>query len=176
MPGSGKTFVVTHAFFALCNDLNVMITSLSSERAMQFSGMHIHDLFCLPVSDRLVVDEIVERALQSLLTDFVKVVILKRIDIIYFEEIGMISAEQFAALGLILQKVRSNYLPFGGVLVFGTGDPKQLPPPQGRLLRTSPIVITIVQLYSLAKCVRMIDMVGRQFLELLSSSDISDTD
>ena len=43
-----------------------MITSLGRERAMQSSGMHIHDLFCLPVSDRLVVDEIVERALQRL--------------------------------------------------------------------------------------------------------------
>ena len=74
------------------------------------------------------------KAVQSLLTVFVKVVILKRIDIIYFEEIGMISAEQFAALDLILPKVSDNYLPFGGVLVFGTCVPELIPPPQGRLL------------------------------------------
>ena len=106
-----------------------MVTSLSSERAIQFSGMHIHDLFALPVSDRLIVDEIVEKALQKIDFDFVKQTILKRLDVIYFEEIGMVSSEEFASIDLILQKVRENYQPFEGVLVFATGDPKQLPPP-----------------------------------------------
>ena len=32
---------------------------------MQFSGIHIHDLSALPVPERLVVDEIVEKTLQK---------------------------------------------------------------------------------------------------------------
>ena len=177
MPGSGKTFVTIHSlFYALCKGLNVMITSLSSERAMQFSGMHIHDLFGLPVSQSLSVDEIVEKALQKLDFDFVKLTLLKRLDVLYFEEIGMVSSEEFASIDLILQKVRENYQPFGGVLVFATGDPKQLPPPQGRLIWTSPIVITIVQMYALKQCVRMVEKVGRKFLDMLSGSDIDEAE
>ena len=105
MPGSGKIFVTTHSlFYALCNGLNVMVTSLSSERAMQFSGMHIHDLFALPVSDRLIDDDIVEKALQKIDFDFVKQTILKRLDVIYFEEIGLAWERKWAA-GLLLRTI-----------------------------------------------------------------------
>ena len=45
-------------------------------------------------------------------------------------------------------KKRDTYVPFEGVLIFGTGDQKQLPP-QGRLLWTSPIIITSVEIFSL---------------------------
>ena len=177
MPGSGKTFVIVHALlYALCIGLDVMVTSLSSERAMQFSGVHIHELFGLPVAKRLIVDEIAEKALKKLNCDPIRTTVLRRIDILYFEEIGMVSAEEFAAIDLIMQKVRDNYSPFGGVLVLGTGDPKQLPPPQGRLLWTSPIILTSVTMHALEKCVRMVDVVGREFLNILSSPKITETE
>ena len=177
MPGSGKTFLITNVLlYALCQGLNVMVTSLSSERAMQFSGMHIHDVFCLPVSTTLNVDCIVQQGLQKLRNDIPKQILMKRIDILYFEEIGMVSAEEFAAIDHILQKTRDSYAPFGGVLILGTGDPKQLPPPQGRLLWTSPLIITSVRMFSLTRCVRMADVVGRQFLEMLSVPSISADD
>ena len=83
-----------------------MITSLSSERSMQFSGMHIHDLFGLPVYTRNIVDEIVGKALQKLKFDSVKLTLLKRLDVIYFEEIGMICAEEFAAIDLVRSVTR----------------------------------------------------------------------
>ena len=175
MPGSGKTFVITHLLlYVLCKGLNVMVTSLSSERSMQFSGIHIHDLFGLPVSTSNVVDQIVQKALHKLTFDTAKLTLLKRLDVIYFEEIGMICAEEFAAIDLILQSVRDSFLPFGGVLICATGDPKQLPPPQGRLIWTSPIMLTSVRMYALKDCVRMVDLVGRNFLNMLSSPKLTD--
>jgi len=177
MPGSGKTFIITNALlYALCQGLNVMVTSLSSERAMQFAGMHIHDLFCLPVSSTLNVDTIVQKSMQKLKNDIFKQSLIKRIDILYFEEIGMVSAEEFAAIDYILQKTRESFAPFGGILIVGTGDPKQLPPPQGRLIWTSPIILSSVRMFALKKCVRMTDFVGRQFLEMLSVPKISESE
>ena len=108
--------------YTLCLGLNVMVTSLSSERAMQLSGMH--DIFCLPVSSTLYVDSIVQQGLQKLRNDISKQIIMKRIDILYFQEIGMVSAEEFAAINHILQKTRDSYAPFGGVLILGTADPR----------------------------------------------------
>ena len=64
----------------------------------------------------------------------------------------MVSAEEFAAINHILRKTMESYAPFGGVMILGTGDPKQLPPPQGRLLWTSPLIITSVRMFSLTKC------------------------
>ena len=65
MPGFGKIFISHALFFAACCGLNIMVTSVSSERAMQFSGMHIHELFALPVSNyQFHVDRIVEFSLQ----------------------------------------------------------------------------------------------------------------
>ena len=177
MPGSGKTFIITNALlYALCQGLNVMVTSLSSERAMQFAGMHIHDLFCLPVSSSLNVDTIVQKSMQKLKNDIFKQSLIKRIDILYFEEIGMVSAEEFAAIDYILQKTRESFAPFGGILIVGTGDPKQLPPPQGRLIWTSPIILSSVRMFALKKCVRMTDFIGRQFLEMLSVPKISESE
>ena len=48
---------------------------------------------------------------------------------IYFEEIGMICAEEFSAIDLILQNVRDSFLPFGDDLICASGDPKQLSHP-----------------------------------------------
>ena len=175
MPGSGKTFVIKHLLlFVMCKGLNVMVTSLSSERSMQFCGIHIHDLFGLPVSKFHNVDVIVEKALQKLLFDSSKKTLLKRLDVLYFEKIGMISAEEFAAIDLILQSVRDSFFPFGCVLICATGDPKQLPPPQGRIIWASPIMLTCVRMIALKNCVRMVDLVGREFLNMLSSSTISE--
>ena len=71
MPGRGKTFLIV-LLYALCQGLKVIVTSLSSERAMQFSGMHIHDIFCLSVSSTLNVDCIVQEGLQKLGSDILK--------------------------------------------------------------------------------------------------------
>ena len=104
MSGSGKTFFITNALlYAFCQGLNVLVTSLSSERAMLFAAMHIQDLFCLPVSSTLNVNTIVQKRMQKLKNDIFKQFLIKRIDILYFEEIGMVSAEKFAVIDYILQ-------------------------------------------------------------------------
>ena len=82
---------------------------------------------------------------------------------INFEEIGLICAEEFAAIDLILQSVRDSFLPFEGVLICATRDPKKLAPPHGRLIWTSPIMFTCVRMFALKNCVRMLDLIGPIF-------------
>ena len=175
MPGSGKTFLMTHVlFYARCCGLNFMVTSLSAERSLCFGGSHIHELFALPVSQNPSVSISVEKSLQRLLFDPCRQLMLQILDILYIEEVGMVSAQQFAAMDAILQQIRNVHVPFGGVLVLATGDPKQLPPPSGNQLWVSPIMLTSVQMYQLSNCVRMTDSVGQEFLQAISETQIDD--
>ena len=175
MPGSGKTFLMTHVlFYARCCGLNFMVTALSAERSLCFGGSHIHELFALPVSQNLSVSISVEKSLQRLLFDPCRQLMLQLLDILYIEEVGMISAQQFAAMDLILQRIRDVHVPFGGVLVLATGDPKQLPPQSGNQLWVSPVILTSVQMYRLSNCVRMTDAVGQAFLQAISETQIEE--
>ena len=87
-------------------------------------GSHIHDLFHLHVQQWPCVSKSVERNLEKVLFNPAKLARLKQLDLLYFEEIGMVFAEDFATIDLILQKVKNVDLPFGGVLISESGDPK----------------------------------------------------
>ena len=129
-----------------------MITSLSSERSMSFGGSPIHDLFHLHVQQWPCVSKSVERNLEKVLFNPAKLARLKQLDLLYFEEIGMVSAEDFATIDLILQKVKNVDLPFGGVLIFASGDPKQIPPPLRNPVWISRIILTNVKMFKLSIC------------------------
>ena len=40
-------------------------------------------------------------------------------DVLFLDEIGQLSSEQFMQLDIILRQVRGNNIPFGGVLILG---------------------------------------------------------
>ena len=52
-------------------------------------------------------------------------------DVILFDEFGMLNAELWSAFDKVMQWVKGNNLPFGGILCLLSGDPNQLPPPEG---------------------------------------------
>ena len=56
------------------------------------------------------------------------------------EEIGLVSAEMFAVMDLVLRRLRESPVPFGGIFLLGSGDPLQLPPIKGHahLVQLSP--------------------------------------
>ena len=57
--------------------------------------------------------------------------LIRSLDVIAYEEMGLNSTEDLTAVDMILRKVRNCEAPFGGVLFYGTGDPDQLPPVSG---------------------------------------------
>ena len=63
-----------------------------------------------------------------------KLPFIEKLQVLLKGEFGMLNAELWAAFHLVMQWVKGNSLPMGGILFLMTGDPKQLPPPEGTLL------------------------------------------
>nr|XP_039258626.1 uncharacterized protein LOC120335208 [Styela clava] len=139
-PGAGKTFLIQLiAFIALSLGFRVTLLSLTSERARSLGGIHIHQMFPLPVTDKYnkSPDKSYCHMMQSLSKSGKKMVMLQRTDIFIFEEIGLISAETYAMLDRCMKEIMSTDECFGHKLVIANGDPCQLPPPQGAPFWTS---------------------------------------
>ena len=177
-PGCGKTFVLNLiATYALCKQLEVVFTCLTAQRARELGGIHMHQLFHLQVSNAhsLTAHQHAENSLLALSKDVFTTALLRKLDVICIDEIGMISLEMFATVNIILQKVRKSNAPFGGVLIFASGDYAQLPPVTGDLIWCSTAFLTIIDVVVLKQMVRAMDDVDLQrVIEILRLVQISD--
>nr|XP_039259083.1 uncharacterized protein LOC120335608 isoform X2 [Styela clava] len=139
-PGAGKTFLIQlAAFVAMCLGFRVTLLSLTSERARSLGGIHIHQAFPIPVTDKYnkSPDRTYCHMMQGLRKYGKKMVLLQRADIFIFEEIGLISAEMYSMLDRCMKDIMSSDESFGHKFVIANGDPCQLPPPQGAPFWTS---------------------------------------
>ena len=104
-PGTGKTYVLTMALgFALSKGLFCLVRSLASRRSMHFGGEHIHKLFCLPPSSSGSPLKMAEQAVTKLDFRNDKRMLLLALEVLFVEEIGLISAEQWSAMDIVLQQ------------------------------------------------------------------------
>ena len=145
-PGTGKSHIMFQAIaYALSKGLNCLTTALTSERAQILGGVHYHSAFCIPVEkDETVINYAAqaEKALTTLLRSPEKYCFLKRLDCIFFDELGMINSAQLAQMDHILRRVKGNNVPYGGALLFSTGDNKQIRPIEGNSVWSSNLLIT----------------------------------
>ncbi|KAF4751099.1 hypothetical protein FOZ63_021566, partial [Perkinsus olseni] len=141
-PGTGKTFLLKVAImYMMSRGLQVATTAISSERAVQVGGVHLHQLLQLAVEHSrsgLRPEEAAYRAHAKLARKPLLLAVLRAIDVVAFEEILLLSSELYRTADLILRKIRANDIPWGGLLLIGTGDHKQLPPVRGRMLTVDP--------------------------------------
>ena len=80
---------------------------------------------------------------------------LQTLDILFIDELGQVSAEQFCTIDIIkIQKIRSSQTPFGGVLILGTTDHTQLQPINQLPILTSSMMMTCFQMIRLDHSVR----------------------
>ena len=173
-PGTGKTYVLTMALgYALSKGLFCLVTSLASRRAMQFGGEHIHKLFCLPPSSTGSPIKMAEQALVKLDHRNEKKMLLLALEVLFVEEISLISAEQWAAMDIVLQELKESKLPFGGILVIASGDQMQLPAIDGNDIFLSPVLLTNFALFFLQHFVRMTDEEGQKVLRHMWKRPIS---
>ena len=164
-PGTGKTYVLTMALgFALSKGLFCLVTSLASRRSMHFGGEHIHKLFCLPPSSSGSPIKMAEQALTKLDHRNDKKMLLLALEVLFVEEVSLISAEQWSAMDITLQELKQSSLPFGGVLVIASGDQMQLPSIDGNDIFLSPVLLTNFALFFLGHFVRMTDKDGQTVL------------
>ena len=111
--------------------------------------------------------------IRKLSRDPLSLAYVRKIDVLFLEEVGMICCEQYCAMDLIFQHLRGNRLPFGGVLLIGTGDPRQLRPPNGSLIWMSTVMLTTFKIHTLSEFVRMDrNGDGQRLLTLMASAEI----
>ena len=173
-PGSGKTLICTMIYLeAVAKGLNCAITCLSGERAQQLGGEHVHKLFKFRVNKFQNPELMASQSLKSLLKDVTRFTELERLDVLFIDEVGQLNSELMIAMEIVLQTVRDNKLPMGGVFTILTGDPKQLRPPQGSLTWLSPKMLTNFDFHYFRHYVRAKPGLLREILTKMDEIDIS---
>lgn len=124
--GCGKSHVLNtmeHYTKTQHSHKNVYITSTTGISAHHIGGTTINSLFGVGTGEAPV-EMLVKKVSQ-------KIVYRDRIrqmDILFIDEISMLSADLFEKINIICQKIRGNKLFFGGIQLILTGDFLQLTP------------------------------------------------
>jgi predicted GIY-YIG superfamily endonuclease len=173
-PGTGKTTVCEIiTLYALCKGLNGVPTSLVAERAKQLGGTHIHELFSLRGSDRITQPGLLaERAVYELYKKPHLLSFLRRLDFLFFDELGLLNAELLAVLDLVFRYVRRTGEYMGGLFILCTIDILQLLPWKGSPALLSMNTITDFIYMSLQESVRAASDPDLQEINNLTRTDI----
>ena len=179
-PGSGKTHILLLAqTYALPRGLNAQLVAMTSERASRLGGEHIHLLLGLPVLQESphTISALAEKTLFHLRRSPIRMAALQRIDLLFIEEVDLVSSETLAVMDVVLRHIRENPVSMGGVLIVACGDPRQLTPVSGSPIWTSFHLITSFRVHSLQHYVRAQHDANLQIqLQLLWKSSLTDQD
>ena len=177
-PGCGKTHLLMLAqAYAMSKGMRTMVLTFTAERAQMLGGQHIHLLFGIPVVAKGVytVNNIAEMTLGTLAKNPLKMEALCRIQVFILEEIGLVSAEMFAIMDLVLRRLRASPVPFGGIFVLASGDPLQLPPVEGMPIWCSRHLFTTFRVFVLHQYVRCaLDRDLRRLITILRQMVVTD--
>ena len=124
------------------------------KRALQLGGTHIHQLFKLPTDDHLNPHRRAELAILQLMKKPKLMDFIKSVHILFFDEMGQISAEFLATFDIILRKVRNSNIYMGGTLMIFTMDHTQIQPIKGHPFLISCHVIPCFKMVNLCHSVR----------------------
>ena len=173
-PGTGKTFLLCQALaYSMCKGLFPVVTSLASERASSFGGVHLDKLLPFPIDKNIHPFELASRAIEKLVCRPSRIMFLSKIHVLFVEELSMISAEKWLAADLVFQFLSDKKIPFGGRLVIASADFKQLPPPNGTMLLLEPSILTLSKFHVLRQFVRMEQEQGQRLLQLMRKTQLT---
>src|SRR5690606_7103713 len=138
--GTGKTTLLKKILET--THKNAVIVAPTGIAALNAGGVTIHSFFQLPFAtfipnNEYIPDETTEKEIRienfhTLRRHFVMPAAKKRLieslELLVIDEVSMLRADVLDAMNFMLQHVRKNYAPFGGVQVLFIGDLLQLPP------------------------------------------------
>jgi len=155
-PGAGKSFVMmVSALYCLCKGLLGITTSILACRSLVLGGIHFHVLFKIPfTANNTTPQKIAELAVLNILRNPTSYALLCRLDVIFLDEAGQVSAEQLAIMDIILRRVRGRTSFLGGVLLIATLDDKQLLNINGYPFLMSPHILACFKFARLSHSVR----------------------
>ena len=156
-PGTGKSFIgELLVLYILSQGLNILSSSLMGIRANSIGGIHLHKLFYLPTENVSSYSSFrsAEYAIQKILRKTVIHHALLTLDVLFFDELAQMSAQQLSTIDIIMRYIRKSQIPFGGILILGTMDHTQIQPINQLPLLTSTLILTCFQAIELKHSVR----------------------
>ena len=132
--GTGKTTLLKH--IAEKTTKNFVVVAPTGVAAINAGGVTIHSMFQLPITSFIPSDEFVDMNIATnrrllisrLRMDKMKRRVLEEMELLVIDEVSMVRCDVLDAVDFVLQIVRRNRNPFGGVQVMLIGDMHQLPP------------------------------------------------
>ena len=122
--GAGKTYTLNqYLHYLRARDIHVAVTASTGIAATHMNGMTIHSWAGIGILDELTPKDIVRIKKRATITER-----MQKTHVLIIDEISMLHKKQFDLINQIMQEVRDNLLPFGGVQVIVAGDFFQLPP------------------------------------------------
>ncbi|CAL5980201.1 ATP-dependent_DNA helicase [Hexamita inflata] len=130
--GSGKSYLLQSIVFALRLKfgLNVEVTAMTGIAAVNINGKTLHSLFNFALDDQIFdsVEKNEKHIFRKSRGSTSVLVMIYDLQVLIIDEVSMMHSYLFDALELMLRRMRSSTLPFGGVQILLCGDFMQLPP------------------------------------------------
>lgn len=122
--GAGKTYTLNqYLHYLRARDIHVAVTASTGIASTHMNGMTIHSWSGIGILDELTPKDIARIKKRATVTER-----MQKTHVLIIDEISMLHKKQFDLINQILQEVRNNLMPFGGVQVIVAGDFFQLPP------------------------------------------------
>lgn len=122
--GAGKTYTINQYLrYLRARDVAVAVTASTGIAATHMNGMTIHSWAGIGIADELTSKDIARIKKRQIVTERIE-----RTQVLIIDEISMLHRKQFDMINQIMQAVKDNELPFGGVQLLVAGDFFQLPP------------------------------------------------
>ncbi len=130
-------------------------TSLLGIRASDLSGTHLHSLFCwTPQKHKSTPYKTALSALNRIMRKHLLHHIILALNALFIDELGTLSNQQLAVLDIMFQKYHNSPLPFDGLLILGSLDPRQIGVIKAMPLLRFTIILTCFQAVKLCHLVR----------------------
>lgn len=120
--GSGKSTLLKTILAT--SKKRIIVTAPTGIAAKNVGGVTLHSLFKIPLGINFSTD----RQIQDIFYLEDRVTIIQQMQVLVIDEISMVPSYLLDCIDYLLQSVRGNKMPFGGVQLFLIGDPFQLPP------------------------------------------------
>ncbi len=136
--GTGKTTLLREIIRT--THKNTVVVAPTGIAALNAGGVTIHSMFQLPFAafipdaqsaarfSETVKFETRETLRRHFRVSGLKQAVIRNMELLVIDEVSMLRADLLDAMEFMLQSVRKNSLPFGGVQVLFIGDLLQLPP------------------------------------------------
>lgn len=132
--GTGKTTLLRNILQKTTK--NTVVVAPTGVAAINAGGVTIHSMFSLPLTSFIPNNDFVDLNIANNRTSLKKHMryrkekrkLIQELELLIIDEISMVRADLLDAIEFVLQQVRHNNEPFGGLQVVFIGDLFQLPP------------------------------------------------